>query len=78
MSSTYELIENGEKYFDEYVTVANKNSKKVLCHGKNAAEVYKETQEMGYEDSVIIYVPEPGITYVYSARNRQPLIDAYA
>ena len=72
------IEEDGEDYAGEYVTVADGNSKKVLCHGKNAVKVYRETQEMGYEDPVIIYVPEPGITYIYPAQNRQPIIDTYA
>lgn len=54
-----ELIEkDGNDYSGEYVTVPNKDSKEVISHGKNVVKVIKETKTLGYNNPVIIYVPE--------------------
>lgn len=70
--------EDAEKYQGEYVTVSEPDSKKVLCHNKNALLAYEETEQMGYKDPVILYVPEHGETFIYQQHDRQPLVDVYA
>lgn len=69
--------EDAEKYQGEYVTVSDANSKKVLCHGKDAIRVYEETQRLGHESSIIIYVPEHGEMFIYHQHGRQSLVDVY-
>lgn len=69
--------EDAKKYQDEYITVSDQHSKKVICHGKNAVRVYEETNRMGFKDPVIIYIPMCGEDFIYSAKDSQ-IIDVYA
>jgi len=78
MPHAYKRVKNGEKYAGEYVTTADPSSKKVICHGKDIVKIYEETQRMGYENPVIIYVPEPGVTEIYTAQDRHAFINTHA
>lgn len=53
------LIENAEFYYGKYVTVSDFNDKTVITYSESAAEAYKEAQEKGFLDPVLIYVPKP-------------------
>jgi hypothetical protein len=68
---------DAKKYQDEYVTVSDQHSKKVICHGKNVVKVYEETQRLGFKDPIIIYIPIYGEDFTYSAKD-SPILDVYA
>jgi len=66
--SEFQLIQgDASKYHDKYVALAGFNSKKVIAYGKDPRKVIEKARKKGFKEPVIVYVPDPNITYIYSA-----------
>jgi hypothetical protein len=54
------------EYAGGYVAFGDFGCKKIIAHGKNAAKVIKEARKQGVKEPVIMFVPDPNITYIYA------------
>ena len=57
------LIEKGN-YDGEYVAIRSLDDNTVIAHGKDPAEVLKESAKKGYPGPVLFFVPEKDATYI--------------
>jgi hypothetical protein len=66
--SEFSLIKSdASKYHNKYVALAGFNSKKVIAYGKDPGKVIEKARKKGFKVPVIVYVPDPNITYILSA-----------
>ena len=56
---------DGKKYWDKYVAMDGFNSHKIIAYGKDAGKVIDDARKAGVEVPVVVYVPNPNISYIY-------------
>ncbi len=61
----YVLIEDGEKYGGQYVTIKSFKEKEVISYGNDPVVVYNEAKKMGINEPVLFYVPKKNILQIY-------------
>ena len=60
------IIKVSKKYINQYVAFPSFNSKKIIAYGKDPSRVIKKARKRGFQNPVIMYIPDPDVTYIYS------------
>lgn len=68
LSSVKTLLKGDtRKYWDKYVAISDFNSQEVVAYGGDVSKVIDEARKIGIKRLVVFYVPNPNVTYIYSA-----------
>lgn len=59
------LIAN-EKFNGRYVAMKSFEDSTIVGSGDDPAQALKDAEEKGFEDPVVLYVPEKGLVHIYS------------
>jgi len=57
-------LTSNKKHFGKYIALGGR---KVIAYGKNVGKVIEKARKQGYEVPVIVFVPDPKITHIYTA-----------
>ncbi|MBN2421266.1 hypothetical protein JXB27_03235 [Candidatus Woesearchaeota archaeon] len=66
MDKSLNLVEGLEKvHYGKYVVVPSFSDRHVIAYDKNPLRALKKAEKAGYEEPVLIYVPNPKIPHYY-------------
>ena len=63
---THALVANSERYSGNYVAKRSFKDKRVVSFGPDPVQVYEEAKQKGVRDPVVFFLPEKGVTQIYS------------
>jgi hypothetical protein len=58
---------NSHKYDGQYVAMVSRDNNTVVGAGKTPDEALNEAKENGYQNPLLLYVPEKGLVHIYYA-----------
>ncbi len=59
------VVKNSEKYSGKYVAVKSFSDRDVISFGEEPVKVVESAKDKGFEEPVLIFIPEKGMLNVY-------------
>ncbi len=59
------LVNNPDLYSGQYVAVKSFTDREVISHGEIPMNVVNEAKEKGFQEPVLLFIPEKGMLNVY-------------
>lgn len=62
------LLGDASKYYKKHVALKkwiNNEPEDVISFGEDPLKVIKEAKDKGYENPILLYIPDPNIIYIF-------------
>lgn len=47
------------------MAVGDWNKREIIAYGTDVGKIIKQARKKGYQEPVILFIPDPNITYIY-------------